>query len=245
MQMTLGKGNIPLYFQLYLHLRADIISRKIPAGQRLPTTEELRIKHEVANHTVRKALKLLKEEGLISKKTKTGISIQEDTVIDLEKRLETIIEGHLQAELEDGQPKKLWSIWTIPPLNIGSIFWKDLDTKRYDSVYTAKILLVSKKNPGTKRLATIYIPSFAFVEFGLDENKILKKYLSIPRKTGLNFKSELRPWLCDVESATVLDIADGTPVFQRTWIVTDNLGKAVFVSEGINTAGCLVEEYNS
>lgn len=245
MRMTLGKGNIPLYFQLYLYLRADIISRKIPAGQRLPTTEELRIKHGVANHTVRKALILLKEEGLISKKTKAGISVREDTVIDLEKRIETIIDGRLQAELEDGQPRKIWSHWTLPPLHIGSVFWNEKEKTEYEPVYTAKILLISKKNTGNKRLATIYIPAIAFSEYKLDENRILREYLSIPQKTGLSFKSELRPWLCDVESAGLLGIADGTPVFHRTWIVKNTNGDTVFVSEGINTASCFVEEYDA
>ncbi|MCP4749878.1 MAG: GntR family transcriptional regulator [Proteobacteria bacterium] len=245
MQMNIKKGNIPLYFQLYLSLKADIILKKILPGERLPTTEELRIEHGIANHTVRKALLLLKEEGLITQKTKAGISVSEDAVINLGRRIETIIDGRLQAELEDGQPKKLSSCWAAPPTHIASIFWKEQEAREIESVYTAKILLTSKKSRGNKRLATVYVPAIGFSSFDLDENRIIQEYLSIPPVPGLHYRSELRPWLCDGESAELLGIADGTPVFFRTLIVRNSKGDVIFVSEGINTAGCLIEEYDS
>ncbi len=54
----------PLYVQV-----ADIITRKIEAGeyapgQRLPSADDLAELHEIAPNTARKALALLREQGL-------------------------------------------------------------------------------------------------------------------------------------------------------------------------------------
>ncbi len=243
--MKLAKGNIPLYFQLYLSLRSDIILKEIDSGDRLPTTEELRLKHGIANHTVRKALDLLKKEKLINKKSKAGITALERPVIPLEKRIETIIDGRLQSEIENEYPLKLSSQWCLPPRRIASVLWDKPGNKKNETIFTAKILVTSEAEPGNKRLADMYIPRLGFEEFDLDENNVIQKYLSIPKKRNLSFRSELRPWFCDVESASLLEIEDGTPIFHRTWIVSNSDGNVIFVSEGINTAGCMVEEYDS
>ena len=244
MQIKPAKGNIPLYFQLYLSLRSDIFRREIESGDRLPTTEELRQKYGIANHTVRKALDLLKKEKLISKKSKAGITVLENPIVPLEERIETFIDGQLQAEIEKEHPKELSRQWCQPPKRIASMIWDRPEEHNNEIVFSARILITSRIDRGNRRLADVYIPRPGFSEFGLDENNVIQQYLSIPRNANLSYRSELRPWLCDMESASLLDIEDGTPVFHRTWVVSNINNDTIFVSEGINTAGCLVEEYS-
>lgn len=56
----------PLYRELAQTLRARIVSGELPAGALLPTEFELAKEHRVSRSTVRLALKLLNNEGLIS-----------------------------------------------------------------------------------------------------------------------------------------------------------------------------------
>ena len=242
MQIKLSKGNIPLYFQLYLTLRSNIIAKEIASGDRLPTTEELRLEYGIANHTVRKALHLLDKDKLINKKSKIGITVLENPIVSLESRIETIVDGRLQAEIENGIPKILSSQWRLPPHRIAALLWGKSDNDKNEMVFSANILITSKTDPRNKRLAHHYIPRRGFDEFDLNEDNVMQQYLSIPKRSKLSFRSELRPWLCDVESASILGIEDGTPVFHRTWMVRNKDDDIVFISEGINTAGCLIEE---
>lgn len=56
----------PLYRELAQTLRAKIVSGELPAGALLPTEYQLAEEHRVSRSTVRLALKLLNNEGLIS-----------------------------------------------------------------------------------------------------------------------------------------------------------------------------------
>lgn len=53
------------YRQIAAHLRARIESGELVPGQRIPTETELIETYEVARSTVRRAIRLLREEGLI------------------------------------------------------------------------------------------------------------------------------------------------------------------------------------
>lgn len=56
---------VPPYLQLAAILRAKIISGELPPGSRLPPILDLGATYGVATPTVRKALRVLKDEGLV------------------------------------------------------------------------------------------------------------------------------------------------------------------------------------
>ena len=67
----------PLGLSLRHRDLADILSREIasgtpPVGERFPTEHELVARFGVGRHTVREALKLLTEQGLLGRRRKTG-----------------------------------------------------------------------------------------------------------------------------------------------------------------------------
>jgi DNA-binding transcriptional regulator YhcF (GntR family) len=53
------------YVQLASHLRQEIVSGRITLGARLPGEEELKRAHGVDRSVVRRAVQLLREEGLV------------------------------------------------------------------------------------------------------------------------------------------------------------------------------------
>jgi GntR family transcriptional regulator len=58
-------GDVPIYLQLAAILRADIASGKIPPHRPLPSISYLVGEHGVADQTARKAVHVLRDEGLV------------------------------------------------------------------------------------------------------------------------------------------------------------------------------------
>ncbi len=65
-------GALPLYQQLARILRAGIAAGANPVGTTLPTESELCDLHGVSRHTVREALRLLVDQGLIERRQGAG-----------------------------------------------------------------------------------------------------------------------------------------------------------------------------
>jgi DNA-binding GntR family transcriptional regulator len=63
---------LPLSQQLAALLRAQIESGERPPGSRLPTIMQLADEHGIATATVVKALRILKQEGLVTGSTGHG-----------------------------------------------------------------------------------------------------------------------------------------------------------------------------
>ncbi len=62
----------PLYDRLANSLREDILAGVYPVGSRLPTEEELCQRFSVSRYTIREALRLLREDGLVVSRQGAG-----------------------------------------------------------------------------------------------------------------------------------------------------------------------------
>lgn len=67
------EGPVPPYRQIAAILRERIDAGEIPPGRRIPSLVELEQEFEVARDTLRKAVQVLKDEGLVE--TVTGIGV--------------------------------------------------------------------------------------------------------------------------------------------------------------------------
>jgi DNA-binding GntR family transcriptional regulator len=65
----------PLYLRVARALREDIVSGEFPVGAQLPTEENLCHRFSVSRHTVREALRLLREDGLVSSRRGAGTRV--------------------------------------------------------------------------------------------------------------------------------------------------------------------------
>jgi GntR family transcriptional regulator len=70
-------GRIAPYRQLAGILRERIVSGQIPPGRKLPSLMELEQESGLARNTVRKALDVLKDEGLIEASAGRGMFVLE------------------------------------------------------------------------------------------------------------------------------------------------------------------------
>jgi len=67
-----GKSNTPLYLQVARTLKEEIVSGLYMVGSLLPTEEELCKRFSVSRYTVREALRLLRDDGLVSSRQGAG-----------------------------------------------------------------------------------------------------------------------------------------------------------------------------
>lgn len=72
-----GEG-APLYRKVVQALRGEIAAGRLAIGARLPSEEELCRRFGVSRHTVREALRRLREEGLVSSRQGAGTTVLRD-----------------------------------------------------------------------------------------------------------------------------------------------------------------------
>lgn len=65
-----------LYLQLAAHLREQIRSGELPPRSRVPSLTSLAAEHKLADMTVRRALRLLIDEGLIETRPGRGTFVK-------------------------------------------------------------------------------------------------------------------------------------------------------------------------
>jgi GntR family transcriptional regulator len=70
-------GPIPPYRQIAGILRQRIGAGEIPPGRRIPSLVELEQEFQVARDTLRKAVQVLKDEGLVETVTGMGVFVIE------------------------------------------------------------------------------------------------------------------------------------------------------------------------
>lgn len=68
-------GDAPLYRKLVAALRRDIAAGRLAIGARLPSEEELCRRFGVSRHTVREALRQLREDGLVASRQGAGTTV--------------------------------------------------------------------------------------------------------------------------------------------------------------------------
>jgi DNA-binding GntR family transcriptional regulator len=69
------EGPVPPYRQIAAQLRAQIASGAIPIGRRIPSLVELEQTYGVARDTLRKAVQVLKDEGLVETVSGMGVFV--------------------------------------------------------------------------------------------------------------------------------------------------------------------------
>ena len=74
------EGRVPPYQQIAAALREQIASGQIPPGRRIPSLVELEQTYGVARDTLRKAVQVLKDEGLVETVPGMGIYVVDPAV---------------------------------------------------------------------------------------------------------------------------------------------------------------------
>ena len=243
-----SEGNIPLFFQFYLEMKNNILLGDINPGSRLPTINELNEIYGVSHATVRKALDLLRAEGLITKKRGVGTQVRENVNIELLKPKIFLQEAF--AVLKASNPPKVLSAkWDVPPRRISSLIDKQPGVYRQGKLYIEYVLRGQGRDFGRKTVMKNYVPASTVEKYG-EKNFKGNYFIMVVGEhaddlKGGSVKTVLRPCICDVETAKLLEIPDGTPIFFRTNIYHDQQDNITYISEDKPTANNLVYHWKN
>ena len=70
-------SNAPIYMKVYNRLKNQILSGSYPSGNFLPTESELEQIYQVSRTTIRKAVKMLSDEGFLSVRQGCGTMVMD------------------------------------------------------------------------------------------------------------------------------------------------------------------------
>ncbi len=243
--MTIKEGNIPLYFQFYLTLRNEILIGDRLPGERIPTIEQLHQQYEVSQISIRKALVLLDQAGLITKKQRRGIYVRKDLQRVVSEPSNTY--SDMSKFFKTRKRRMLSSAWIEPPRRIALLFKEQPEALKDGQIFRTRRIWISRKESWRRRLTNVYIPANLYDEIAPDGQTdivVLDVIFKIKKYALMKIKGveTLQPWICDTESAKALNIPDGTPIFHRTWKHYKPDGSVLWTSESLTTAAFLTRE---
>ncbi len=134
---SIASAHAPRYAQVTEVLAREIRDGVHPVGSLLPPEPQLCQRFAVSRHTVREAVRLLCEQGLVSRQQGVGTRVLSSQP---EKRYVASLSslGDLMAYTQQTRLKYLGSRWTVPNAALAQLLrckpkerWLELDTCRY------------------------------------------------------------------------------------------------------------------
>ncbi|MEU0881169.1 GntR family transcriptional regulator [Lentzea sp. NPDC005914] len=230
-------------------IRREIDSGELPAGSRIPGENDLMSQYGVEQPTARRALDVLKNEGLIVAKRGSGTFVREF------KPIRRVSPDRLQANTSWGSGKPIWTtdVGTrprtegvtveieVPPAAVAEVLQLD-DGARV--VTRRRRYLVDDK---PVQLATSYYPEAlvagsAIAEINTGDGGAYARLKELGYEPT-RFREELRSRMPRDNEREALDLAQGTPVILivRTAFTADD--RPVEVNEMVLDAAAYVLEY--
>jgi len=238
--MKFKKGNIPLYFQFYLHLKQEIVSGDRLPGSPVATLDELVRQTGISHGMIRKALDLLEQEELIVKNPRRGTFVRESN----QKAL-WVPTASLDQIREELMPKKVVSLsgaFTGPPNRVMAHFGKHEHLLKNSQIYQSHFMLISRDDERRKDLAYLFIPYWRYRDLSIKELK-RSPILAVANNMEIkNIRQITRPWLCDHYSSGHLRIPDGTPILHRTIVIYLSNEETLCVIELLTNINALERE---
>ena len=241
--MTFPKGRIPLYLQLYWKLKEDIILRELTPGNRVPTITDLHQRYGVSQGTVRQALDLLQEEGLITLKAGAGIFVNEGITTMMWEPItspEEIQQNFLASDYE-----LLSEGWIDAPNRIRQRYSDQKDALKNDQVYRLQFRTVNRFDEKKKQFVENFLPAWLMDQ--IDPDELRTSWIQAVTATAANqsYQSMLRPWICSYETGQLLGIPEGTPIFRNVWTHFIEGSRIVSIAESYLTVNALIRRFSA
>lgn len=222
---VLGASPIPRYIQL-----ADIFRQRIargvwPMGEMLPSIEKLMEEFSVARVTVRQAVKVLSDEGLVSPHRGRGTLITETPARERRLRVHTTFAG-LVDMYRDDEPvlTNLAESDASPALEEG----EDMPAPSYFHMRRVHA------REGIKYcVISLYIDERIFRQAPsrFRNEVVLPVLYSLPGADIANARQTMHITRADVEVAALLDIPVGEPMADVRRVVTARDGTVIYLAE--------------
>lgn len=240
--MIYSRGNIPLYFQLYLQLKQEIMIGDRPPGSGIPSIDELNRQTDISHGMIRKAMGMLEKDGLISRKTRVGTIVKESPNRTLWVPSSSINE--IRDRMIYDKVISLSAGWVDVPNHVNTVFQNLEGVLKKNQIYQLHFLLISKEDERRRNLSTLFVPAWRYKE--VSNTNLHKGPINcvVSNLKIVKIKQILRPWFCDIETSRHLEVPQGSPIFHRTLIAYLAEGKPLAMLEQLATVYAFERDIN-
>lgn len=238
--MTFSDAHVHIYFKFYQQIKNDILLQELAPGARLPTIAEMQKLYGVSNGTVRRGLNLLQHEGFITKKRGAGCFVRRD--VELPVWTPSSYMTDILNDLKNVHIQPLASGWVDPPRRVERVFDGQEQVFRDGKIYKIRQVTYHPQVTRWRSFTDNYLPDWFRGRFEPDELHNASILSVMARLEGLKVaasKTVIRPWLCDYETAQILQLTEGTPIFHRSWVSRDENRRVLFYAESLLTHNAL------
>ena len=224
----LGRSAVALYIQLATLFRRRIEQGQWAAGSQIPTLEELMAEHGVARATIRQALGLLENEGLISRHRAKGTFVNDRAKAELRLDVTTDLRAMLNSR-EGATIEVLNELLVDPPStwphDIGTIATRYRLLKRRH-IRDGQPFLLADVFIDAKLAEKL--PRSAFTSL-----TAMRLASSIPGVRIARARQTITVGSADIETAQLLDLPLNAPLCYIDRSAVDQRGRLILVSKGI------------
>lgn len=230
---TYERSSIPLYLQVAATLRRRIENGYWKANERISTLEELEVEFQVARVTVRKAIEILHNEGLVRRKQGRGTFVSNDIKDKRWLRLDMTWSSLIEA-IADNVPKRI--LVKDPPAKPTLLSGEGELADKYEYLRSVQ----SRNNE-----------PFAFVSVHIEKRIFDQAPHAFRMRTALPVLSSLKKvkigcarqsfivGTSDPEIAHVLQIPISAPTVEAHCVVADPKGIVIYVADIIYRGDCV------
>lgn len=207
----------PRYQQIFDSLKKDILSGKYPTGSSLPTETELMNSFNISRTTLRNALKLLHEEGLIESRRGAGTTVCSKDMISSHVAVSRVTDvTEVDFYFADEQPWEQSSTNAIiDKVLADDIVSRELEVEKGTSVY--RIRWLHSLNGKPFNYLTHYLREDIFPDLETKLGKLYSLYRQVAEVYNVYFteaKEEVNPICASFIEAQFLNVAEGKPLLK-------------------------------
>ncbi len=222
-----GASAVPLYLQLAAEFRQRIEQGQWQIGDALPSIEELKETYSVSRITIRQAIKLLSDDGLVSAQRGRGTFVTGEGVIDRQLRVETSLDKLVEMYRGDTPDhSNIYESAEAPLVNEedGILAPKYFHMRRMHARDGINYCVIS-----------LYIEDniFRCAPTRFRKEVVLPVLVSIPDLTISKAHQTLKIFKADLETANLLDIPVGEPMAGVRRVMNDAEGKIIYFANVI------------
>jgi GntR family transcriptional regulator len=219
------RSRVPLYIQVASVLRTRIQSGQWGAGEKISTLDELEREFEVARVTVRQAVDILREEGMLQARQGLGTFVskrsQERHWVKLATNWNSLIES-----LRDNVPRRLTIDHDAPPPNLSN------EDGELASSYV-KLRSVQYRNEDPYSVVNLHLAREVF-DLNPERFKGAAALATLDTMDEITLREAhqtLTIGSADPEIADLLKISIGAPTVEAHCVVIDDGGIAIYVGD--------------
>lgn len=220
-----GGSRLPRYAQLAELIRQRISRGMLKPGNRLPSLEELSREFDVARVTVRQALELLWQEGLVSLQQGRGTYVTGVPVASRKLRVETTL-----SDLADNYRRDRPEVLNVVESSATPALLPE-DGSPAERYFYMRRLHYREKTPYC--VISLYIDDavFRIAPKRFREELVIPILVSLPTVRIARAKQRVRISTADVETAKHLNIPVNSPVAEIRRIFNAEDGRVIYVAE--------------